>query len=100
MHREFVARTVGFPSLKGTTQTLNELYTEAEKYAKLDADHHRRVEQRKMTRQSERYSLQAWQQQKPQTPQLILPFEPLQDDDSSLASYSFMTPPLGLPEAQ
>ena len=37
-------------------KTLEELYTEAEKYAKSDADHRRRVEQRRIMRQAEKYN--------------------------------------------
>ena len=37
-------------------RTLDELYTEAEKYAKSDADHRRRVEQRRIMRQAEKYN--------------------------------------------
>ena len=37
-------------------RTLEELYTEAEKYVKSDADHRRRVEQRRIMRQAEKYN--------------------------------------------
>ena len=37
-------------------RTLEGLYTEAEKYAKSDADHRRRVEQRRIMRQAEKYN--------------------------------------------
>ena len=62
-------------------RTLDELYTEAEKYAKSDADHRRRVEQRRIMHQAEKYNQQTWQQEKQPAQQLILPVEPLQDDE-------------------
>ena len=62
-------------------RTLEELYTEAEKYVKSDADHRRRVEQRRIMRQAEKYNQQTWQQEKQPAQQLILPVEPLQDDE-------------------
>ena len=45
-------------------RTLEELYSEAEKYAKSDADHRRRVEQRRIMHQAEKYNQQTWQQEK------------------------------------
>ena len=37
-------------------RTLEELYTEVEKYAKSDADHRKTVEQRRIMRQAEKYN--------------------------------------------
>ena len=62
-------------------RTPEELYTEAEKYAKSDTDHRRRVEQRRIMHQAEKYNQQIWQQEKQPAQQLILPVEPSQDDE-------------------
>ena len=66
---------------KGPQKTLEELYIEAEKYVKSDADHRRRVEQRRIMRQAEKYNQQKWLQEKQPDQQLILPVKPSQDDE-------------------
>ena len=73
-------------------RTLEELYTEAEKYAKSDANLRKRVEQRKIMRQAEKYNKQTWQQEKQPAQQLILPVEPSQDDEEQLTFDPFMIP--------
>ena len=60
-------------------RSLSELYAEVEKYAKSEADHKRRVEQRKLMRQQ-----QNWQQNNQANAnqhQYVLSVEPSQDTD-------------------
>ena len=86
-------RNVNTHLIREPPRTLEELYTEAEKYAKSDADHRRRVEQRRIMRQAEKYNQQTWQQEKQPAQQLTLPVQSLQDDEDQLTLDPFMTPP-------
>ena len=79
-------------------RTLEELYSEAEKYAKSDANHRRRVEQRRIMRQAEKYNQQTWQQEKQLAHQLILPLEPSHEDEDQITFDPFMTPPESEPQ--
>src|SRR6185503_16375808 len=79
-------------------RTLEELYSKAEKYAKSDADHRRRVEQRRIMRQAKKYNQQIWQQEKQPAQQLILPVEPSQDDEEQLTFDPFIIPPESEPQ--
>jgi len=73
-------------------RSLSELYAEEEKYAKSDADHKRRVEQRKLMRQQ-----QNWQQNNQvntnQQYQYIFPVEPSQDPDQQEELNPYIIPP-------
>ena len=73
-------------------RSLSELYVEVEKYAKSEADHKRRVEQRKLMRQQ-----LSWQQNNQtntnQQNQYILPVEPSQDMDQPEEFDPYIIPP-------
>ena len=73
-------------------KTLAELYTEVEKYARSDADHRRRVEQRKLMRQQ-----QGWphgnQNSTRHNPQYIFPVKPSQRTAPHPDTEPYMTPP-------
>ena len=56
-------------------RTLSDLYAKAEKYARSDADHRRRVEQRKIMRQAEKNN---WNNQNKNS-QFVFPVEPSQE---------------------
>jgi len=63
------------PSFKGATKNLVRVYVEVEKYTKSDADHKRRVEQRKLMRQQQNCQ-QGNQNNTNQQHQYIFPVEP------------------------
>ena len=77
-------------------RTLNDLYAEAKKYARLDADHIHRVEQRRIMRQAEKNN---WNYQN-KNPQFVFPVEPSQETNPDQEQDSFMTPPNKSPEGQ
>jgi hypothetical protein len=56
-------------------RTLSDIYAEAEKYARSDADHRRRVEQRRIMRHAEKHN---WNYQN-KNPQFVFPVEPSQE---------------------
>ena len=74
------------------SKSLAELYTIVEKYARSDADHRRRVEQRRLMRQQ-----QAWphgnQNSTRHNPQYIFPVEPSQRADPHHDAEPYMTTP-------
>ena len=73
-------------------RTLAELYTKMEKYARSDADHRRRVEQRKLMRQQQGWP-QGNQSIPRHNPQYIFPVEPLQRAAPHHDVEPYMTPP-------
>ena len=75
-------------------RTLSDLYAEAEKYARSDADHIRRVEQRRIMRQAEKNS---WNYQN-KNPQFVFPVEPSQETNPDQEQDSFMTPQTNPPK--
>ena len=77
-------------------RTLSDLYAEAEKYARSDADHRRRVEQRRIMRQAEK---QNWNYQN-KNPQFVFPVESSQETSPEQDQDPFMTPPNKSPEGQ
>jgi len=79
-------------------KSLSELYAEVEKYAKSEADHKRRVEQRKLMRQQ-----QNWQQSNQANPnqhQYILLVEPSQDTDQQEEFDPYIIPPPAQPSKE
>ena len=77
-------------------RTLSDLYAEAEKYARSDADHKRRVEQRRIMRQAEKNN---WNYQN-KNPQFVFSMEPSQETSLDQEQDQFMTPPNKSPEGQ
>ena len=84
------------PLGRATQITLSELYSEMEKYARPDADHKRRVEERKLLRQQ-----QSWQQgnqnNSRQNNQYVFPMEPSQDPKPQTTPDPYITPPTAQP---
>ncbi|RLN09327.1 hypothetical protein C2845_PM11G05230 [Panicum miliaceum] len=76
--------------------TLSTLYAEMEKYARSKADHKRKVELRKVMRQTEStqqgWNNQSYQNPRHQAPQLVLPVKARQEDEPQNPE-PFMTPP-------
>lgn len=77
-------------------RTLSVLYAEVEKYARSDAYHRRRVEQRRIMRQAEKNN---WNYQN-KNPQFVFPVEPSQETSPEQEQDQFTTPPNKSPEAQ
>ena len=73
-------------------RTLAELYTKMEKYARSDADHRRRVEQRKLMRQQQGWP-QGNQSIPRHNPQYIFLVEPSQRTAPHPDTEPYMTPP-------
>jgi len=71
------------------------MYAEAEKYARSDADHRRRVEQRRIMRQAEKNN---WNYQN-KNPQFVFPVEPSQETIPDQEQDPFMTPQTNPPKA-